>query len=262
MADKVVSTVEVKLVGKFNDNDTRTITIDNPKDDDFEKSAADLRQVTVVAQDFTDDLKTCYLLINHDALKDCDVSAFVNFTDNIQRRENFSLGRTTGQSQVFQLPDNFAQDSLIVKVDGVPFTDFYFDTQFRTITLTAPIDLAVTASYDYFTAESWQAMTKDFSNGKQTRFIYTAATGKKVAAARFVFAKKSGHVEGTVGTGTGRLQTFKLEHLPVSLTCTAPYILDGDVLNVVAPAGEGVFVSYNWRGVVPKVHSYIAGYSG
>lgn len=31
MADKITQVSELKLVAKFNDNDTRTITVDNPK---------------------------------------------------------------------------------------------------------------------------------------------------------------------------------------------------------------------------------------
>lgn len=32
MADKITTVRELKLVGKFTDNDTRTISIDNPKE--------------------------------------------------------------------------------------------------------------------------------------------------------------------------------------------------------------------------------------
>lgn len=46
MADKVTVTSELKLVAKFKDGDTRTITVDNPKSD---LTAAQINAVSAIA---------------------------------------------------------------------------------------------------------------------------------------------------------------------------------------------------------------------
>ena len=47
MADKVTSVKELKLVAKFADNDTRTLTVDNPKDS---LTAAQINAVGTIAK--------------------------------------------------------------------------------------------------------------------------------------------------------------------------------------------------------------------
>lgn len=76
MADKVTTSSELKLVAKFNDNDTRTITIDSPKDS---LTAADINAVGTTIKN------------NNVILGDKGASAFNSFIE----AKKVSLTRTT-----------------------------------------------------------------------------------------------------------------------------------------------------------------------
>lgn len=161
--------------------------------DDAAKNAAKFRNFYTKTENCGMDLKTCYLLINHSPLENSTLQAFVNLTKSKQRRENLLLGTTAGIEQTLYLPDKFfAQDTLHVELNGVPFFDFYFNTENSALTFTAPAGQNVTASYDYFPAENWQEMTQDFSELQKTRFTFRTLTNNlQDAAVKFKVNGKS-----------------------------------------------------------------------
>lgn len=236
---------------------------------DKNKLAVNSQEFISLAQDFSADLHTCYLLVNHSPIVDCNMQAFINFSKKPVRRENVMLGTTAGESQTLYLQFNGVvdtgvdHDSIHIEVDGKTFQNFHFDTENSTVTLQADAGQIITASYDCgVDAEFWEQMELDFSNLTQTRFTFrTDEDNLRAATIKIVLTKKSGNAEENFGAGNGKLQTFALAHLPTDLNCNVPFKADGQIVKAVAPVGDDISVSYSWRGVIPKVFSYIAGFS-
>ena len=91
----------------------------------------------------------CAAIIRHSELVDAEISATAYLCSAPQKRENILLG-TGGMNKIFPINDaNIDQDSLEVYIDGVPATNYYFETGNAYIQLTAGTDSTITASYEY-----------------------------------------------------------------------------------------------------------------
>ena len=180
----VVGTLDGTDNAQINNIQVKFITDDT-------KSAAESQTFFTKFETYGADLKTCYLLIKHAPFDNCTISAWACLNPAEATAENVSLGTGTGAAKAYTLPNKFvAQDTLHVEIGGVPTFDFEFDTAAQTLTLTADEGAAITASYNYFTAENWQPMTRDFATLEQTRFTFrTAENNLRECAVKFTVAK-------------------------------------------------------------------------
>ena len=231
----------------------------------FEKIAADFKLCISNIESYDADLKTCYLLINHEPLIDAEITAYAIFGKAIERRENVIIGVTAGLEQTLYLPDKFIlQDTLHLELEGKPFFDFDFDTEKSALYLEVEAGQTVTASYDFTSAEMWQPMSKDYSNATQTRFTYRTLEGEnRRAGVAITITKKSGIIESDLGSGTGKLQLYPVHHNAEVIECNAAwkYNKKAQLLSVVQKIDQPITLKYNYRGKIPEIKSYVAGFS-
>lgn len=245
---------------------------------DSDRLSGDFEEIVTAPVEYFEDLGTCYALLKHGELIDCDLKAYVNFSQSVKRRERISLGNATGAQQTIVLmfngvvEKNVAQDTIHLEIGGRTFSDFYFDTQNSTLTFTAENGAAIFASYECgLNDDEWREMEHDFTRTtdgiSSSRFVFrlSDSAGKRVSAVKFRLSKKNSTATATLGTGTGRQQTFALDHRAIAetLTCTGSWIYDEDtqILKIVAPIGSPITVNYEWRGQFPAVHEYIIGWT-
>lgn len=229
---------------------------------DADKLAADSQNYFSQTQNYDSDLHTCYLLVKHSPLYESSIKAFVQMKPPTSKAENINLGNTTGLEQTFLTPQKyFAQDTLHLELDGKPTTNFDFDTSNSSINLTADVGQAVTSSFEFSPAETWHEMSLDYSNESETRFIFrTKDSNLREVAVRFEVTKNSGAESLNLGEGTGKLQTFALEHIPEKITCNSAFKNENQVVQVVQVFGKNITLDYNWRGSLPKILGYTAGW--
>lgn len=245
--------------------------------------SGEVAELYSVVQDFGDDLSTAILSIRHKKLSDSIIRAYVNFLPPTKRRVLIPIGVASGSSEQMILGVDGVRDTGIdqktiqLYSNGTPLMSFSYNTEVSEVTLTAPTNAAITASYEYNHApEVWREMTKDidqqpFDDGTvQTRFSYSLndeeEQGLTVANIRMQLFRTSGHTDGEVlGVGTGGVQMFVLSHAAKEETidCNADwsYNADSQILTAVAPRGEQIVANYDWLGEQQVLYSWTAGYS-
>ena len=233
---------------------------------DAAKNASDFRTFFTNLQNYDADLKTCYLLVKHSPLDNVDITAAVSLTPISSRVENIQLGVTDGSAQVFYLNLNgkkIAQDSLHVELDGVPTFDFDFNTGNSTLSLQADAGKIVTASCDCFDVENFVLMEREIISAEKTRFTCRATENNlREGVVKFTVTKKSGSVdEFQIGTGDGSKQVFALDYKPLKFNCDVPFKLQGQILQTAAAIDDPINVSYNWKGTLPQIQSFVAGFA-
>lgn len=214
------------------------------------------QEIICAAQEYDADLGTCYALINHSRLMDCELKAYVKFEKALERRENEPIAGYLAHNGV--VDKGIVQDSLHVEVDGLPIDRVYYDTESGSVTVAGE---SVTASYECgLMSEDWREMTRDYARDEQTRFTYRLKeSGWRISAVRFRFERLSGTVEKSLGIGSGKVQYYALEHEASEIECNAPYIYDG-ILRVLGSAGVPIELRYNYEGRIPVVKDYIIGW--
>ena len=231
--------------------------------DDADKCAADSLTFFTKTENYDGDLKTCYLLVKskpHNA----NIRAFVSFNPATDKILNYQLGVTNGEIQTFTLPEFYCkQDTLHIELDGVPTFNFNFDTQNSTITLQADAGKIVTASFEFTRAENWHEMTCDYSDDFKQRFTFrTVRENLRECCVRFFATGYESTIENEeLGVGDGKKQRYILEAAPRQFSCNVPHKLDRAFLETLAPIGKPVIVSYDWKGDLPEIESYVAGFS-
>lgn len=180
----VVSTLDGTDVATVNNIDVKFI-------DDLNKSAAESQTFFTKFENYDADLKTAYLLIKHAPFENCNITAWACLNPAKQSAVNVQIGLGTGAAKTYTLPNKFvAQDTLHVEINGVPTFNFEFDTAAQNLTLTADAGAIITANYNYFEAENWQPMTRDFSTLYKTRFTFrTVEENLRECAVKFTVAK-------------------------------------------------------------------------
>ena len=241
---------------------------------DSEKLSGDTTEIVTLAQDYPyGNLATCYAMVKHSELIDCNARAFVTFGEITKKRVDLPLGTATGSEQTVTLDDmRISPDSFHLEIGNRNCTDFYFDTSNRTVTFTGRAGDTVTISYEYGSGDgNWYEMGKDLEYNNEgvfsTRFTYRfpSGSGKPASAVKFVFEKISGHVTNQrLGTGTGKTQAFYIPHKAKieTIQCTGSWKYDevAQILRVIAPIDELIIISYEWIGSIPTVFGYIAGW--
>lgn len=228
---------------------------------DKDKLSGSTMEIISLPQDYPDDLKTFAALIKHSELVDCEIKAYVNIFQTLYRENVFQTpnGETLYLSFNGVVDKNISADSIRLFDGDKPVTDFYFDTENSSVNLLQLPTGEIFASYESTTAENWQEL-----QGDSSRFTLNSSLAGKIAAVKFVITRFSGVSDSLqIGIGTGKLQTFALPHRAKAetLTCSAPFKYDeeGQILKVVAPIDEPIYISYEWQGQFPKIYSYIWG---
>lgn len=246
---------------------------------DSDNLAALTKEIIIQPQRYYSDLGVCYALIKHSPLRDATIKAFVNFSKAGERRENVSLGLTTGGEQTIYLQyrgvvdSNVIADTIHLQIGGKTFSGFYFDTQHSSVTFTAEANQEIFGSWDTGLAdELWREMSFDSmteSGGVcSSRFVFRLSDtlNKTTSAVKFVVERGNGSVVNEyLSDGTGKLQTFYLPHKAriETMSCTGSWKYDevAQVLQVVAPIDAPIRVSYEWVADFPAVHEIICGWT-
>jgi|GEM_PF-1306830 len=233
--------------------------------------SGDTTQICSFPEDANYNLGSCRALIRHDKLQDTVITADAVYYENPKSRENVALGTGNGVLQILNLPDSLAhQDTLKIFADGVQVENFYYNTLTGEVQVNAPVGAEITASYKYGMIKTLtQPLTLEstYQDGEifATRFICDELTNKKITAIIFTIKTARGNITENLGTATGSMQSFELEHraLKESLTCSGSWIYDEDtqILKVIQTAGENISVSYDYVGKSPVIFEYAAGWS-
>ena len=260
------------IVSTFNGDDSVTIhgaKISYTTDDAI--ISGDTTELYTIPEDANYNLSACRAVLRHDKLQDVNISAEAIYFSDVTTRENISIGTGNGVLQSLTLPDNFVlQDTLKIFAGGVEVEDFFYNTQTSEIQVNAAVGVAITATYDCGKNELFRkTLTLDntYPDGENfaTRFINDDATDKKIAAIVYKIEKLRGSAVENLGTATGELQTFNLEHraLKESISCSGSWIYDEDkqILKVIQPEGENISVSYDFIGKSPVIFGYAAGWA-
>lgn len=154
--------------------------------------------------EFDTNLSEVAARIYHDELADADITAYVKFSSPVERREDIILGVTNGSPQVFNLAyngildKNVNQSTLSVRVGGLGWYDYEFDTQNSTIKLQAEKDRTVTASYECgLSDEYWREMPRSYTKQDGGRFVsrfvdaYKNNEDKRTSAVKFRLTKRN-----------------------------------------------------------------------
>lgn len=242
--------------------------------------AGDTRELVTKPAEFYANLGTAYALISHGELIDCELNAYVMFKTPTKQRENLVIGTGNGELKTYYLGEsggidkNIDHNSIVIKVNGRNFHDFFYNTVNATVDLQADSESTITASYTYdVDKEEWLPMEKLSETVDDeiytTRFVRRMddTDTKTISAIRFSLTRKGGEVEEhSLGTATGKTQTFRLEHRAKVEDLT---VRNGDwafdektqLLSVTGIINTPIFLAYKWLGEFPKVDKIVAGWS-
>lgn len=236
----------------------------------------DLTEIYTPRMDFEVPLQTAYLVVQHKRLIDSTIEASVAFMPTPKHKERISLGVATGSRESFSLPDSdIDHATLAVFVDGEPFNDFEFNLVVNEITLNAPKDSVIAASYDYDVgSEVWQPMTRssaqqpyDNNGAYASRFAYSGNLENcSCAAMRIRLVRTTGNITyQRLGIATGYRQDYLLPHkmtsIVVSNTKDYSYDNDSQLLTLVAPADKVIGYAGNFIGEQHALFGFAAGFS-
>lgn len=246
---------------------------------DADNLAGDTLELITKPVEYYTNLATCYALIKHGELIDCNVNCFVMFKTPTKHRENLVIGVGNGELKTYYLGEgggvdkNIDHSSIVIKLNGANFHDFYYNTVNATVDLQTDSDVTITASYDYdVDKEEWLPMTLVTSTNDDdvytTRFVRRMSDNdiKTISAVRFSFTRQHGSVdEFTLTTANGKSQSFILQHRAKaeSITVTnANYTFDEvtQKLDVTGSINAAIKLAYDWCGQFPQVFEVIAGW--
>lgn len=246
---------------------------------DADNLAGDTLELITKPVEFYTDLSTCYALIKHSELIDCNINAFVMFKTPTSRRENLIIGTGNGELKTYYLGSgggvdkNIDHNSLVIKINGKNYHDFYYNTVNATVDLLADVDAVISADYNYnIDKEEWLPMTlltsTNDDNVYTTRFVRRTDDSdvKTISAVRFSLNRQSGDVdEYTLAVSNGKTQSFFLDHRAKAESVTvknASFTYDEDTqkLKCTGAVNTPISIAYSWVGQFPAVYKIIAGW--
>lgn len=219
---------------------------------------------------FVNNINRAHLILKHPVVQDTEFSAEISLRKPTTNVAGEVLGTGDGTAHTYTLKhtDGLASHGFALYFDGVrqAASKYSYSPNDGQVTCTADSGVAITADYIYgWTAEQFQAMTHDTQYpDKQDnslvfdQFDYIATKDSDlrgpIGCVRVNIVQKTGSVKDAVlGTGTGEMQSYKLEHhAKVETISVKPagakwkYRDATDVLQVTAAKGEAVSVSYDW----------------
>ncbi len=212
-------------------------------------------------EDFSEDLQTCYLLVEHSVLINCDLRAFVCYDDApLEKKEVLGIG--SGASQTFLIEDGIDFDSLQVQIDGINTFDFTLNASAKTLSLTAPSGSEISVVYLYNLApENWLEMElqytefdTNFNSGNwKSRFVHRLDTleNSKVIKFKIVAKVREGTKEETFTLkNSNTIVNLERFALPDSISCDKDYFYcaETNFLRVSGNVGDTCNLSYKWQG--------------
>lgn len=231
-------------------------------------------------------LQFCYVTVRHDPLQDARIEAYVNFMKPAKHRELISIGTGTGERQELTLGVNGVKDSNIIAssikiyVAGSVFTNFSYNSEVSTVTLSVAKGASIVADYEYERdTEVWRKMTlektepyNDVDGTYVSYYSYTLpdedATDKVTSNVRLKMVRPEGNNHANFGTATGKKQLFTFQHAAIASTIKFSdsnvqwsYDEDSGILTVLAPKGTALVAFSKWRAEEVTIHSFAAGWS-
>lgn len=218
---------------------------------------------------FVNSISRAHLMVKHPIVQDTEVTAQISLREAPHTVTGEVLGNGTGAAQTVTLAhnDSVASHNFALYFDGVQQSaaNYSFSPTDGQVTFNAPEGVSVTADYVYgWTKEQFVDMLHDTeypdkndNNLVDDQFDYVAGDdGLKgsVGTVRVTLIQHTGTVrDEALGTGTGSQQSFKLAHHAKAETITVTpaeatwrFKDNTDVLQVTAPQGEVISVSYDW----------------
>lgn len=219
---------------------------------------------------FVNNINRAHLILKHPVVQDTEFSAEISLRKPTTNVTGEVLGTGDGAAHTYTLKnkDGLASHGFALYFDGVQqaASKYSYSPNDGQVTCTADSGVAITADYIYgWTAEQFQAMTHDTqypdkqdNNLVFDQFDYIATKDSDlrgpIGCVRVNIAQKTGSVkDAALGTGTGEMQSYKLEHHAKAETISVKpagakwkYRNATDVLQVTAAKGEAVSVSYDW----------------
>ena len=241
--------------------------------------------IVTIEQNYENGLRFAQATLRHNKLVDSEIAAYVSFRSQPLERTLIEIGSGTGEVYTYNLKPSNQDDndarvdptSLRIFVDGIEKTGFNFNSGTSQVTLVAPENSVVAASYLYnIEEEIWREMEmtsvepyKD-SGLYATRFEYSMPddeNGKPIACVKFVLNRPAGDVTNEfLGIGTGLTQTFVLPHKARIDTIRIPnaefsYDEDSQMLRVIAQRGNDLLLSYCWTSESQEIRGFTVGFA-
>lgn len=240
--------------------------------------SGDTAEIFTQQVDFKVPLSIAYLVVRHKRLIDSVIDASIAFLPTPKHREHVQIGIANGSRQSFTLNDSqIDQSSIQVFVDGESTDAYEYNCLVNEITLIAPKNAVVNASYDYDCGvENWEPMIRDGDqqpyDGVETymsRFSYSGNVEDcSKAVVRIKLIKPTGSVSNvSLGKATGYNQYAVLPHRFVASTLRLPsgvsfdYDDDNQILSFNATKNKTVTYSGSWVGESHEIISFAAGFA-
>ena len=241
--------------------------------------------IVSIEQNYENGLRFAQATIRHSKLIDGMITAYVSFRSQPLQRTLLEIGTGTGEVYTYNLKTEsqegndpkIDQTSLRIFIDGVEKTGFNFNSGTSQVTLTAPINSVISASYLYAIEEEyWRQMEQTAvepykqTGWYATHFEYSMPddeNGKPIASVKFILDRPVGDViNENLGVGTGLTQTFVLPHKAKIETIRIPnaefsYDEDSQMLKVVAQRGTELNLSYSWVAESQEIDGFTAGFA-
>ena len=223
---------------------------------------------------FENTIKDAHLVVKHQNVADAEITAELALFDaTFIKDEVLGIGNGLEQTVTLKNKENLTSYNFALYFDGVKQTgNFLLDLETGEITFVAPVDAIVTVDYFYNCGEeNFIAMEKtgtypDQKNSDRatTQFVYSGGTSGNIATLRLTLKQGEGYSKNEiVTTGTGNPQGFKLAHqaIPNAIQVTPSsvtwiYNETQNILILNAPSGQGISVSYWWKGKSFSVDSF------
>lgn len=223
-------------------------------------------------------IKQCRLTVRHSPLVDADITCYLALRNAPLVVNDEYLGIGTGSRKTFQLQHNegVKYDTVKVYVNGQQiYTGFDVNTEVGRITIEADEGSVITADYEAgWENETWQKMEltsrETLPDYDQSEYrLAVLDNTKSVGALRLALNMSESYTSSEeLGTGSGTLQTYRLEHLVQEGRITL--LADGEELDatewillddaryvrVNAPEGKTITARYHWVSEAPVVYQF------
>lgn len=177
---------------------------------------------------FIREMQRAHLMVKRPVVPDTEVKAYISLRPKpvSVTQEVLGVGDGTQHTYTLKHPTNVAAHTFALYFNGTKQTaGFAFSSTDGKVTCTAPIGASVTSDYDYnwlpeqFVAMVYDAQYPDALNSEMVndQFDYVAVATSdprgSVSAIRIDLIQKKGTVTAeAVGTGSGALQSYQLDH--------------------------------------------------
>lgn len=235
-------------------------------------------EIYSITEDWYMPIKQCRLTLRHSPLVDSDITCYLSLRNAPLVVNDEYLGIATGSRKTFQLsyPEGVKYDTVKVYVAGQQiYTGFDVNTEVGRVTLEAEEGSIITADYESgWENETWQKMEltsretlPDYDQSEYRLAILDNT--KSVSSLRIAMNMRASFTsQEDLGTSTGIMQTFRLEHLVQEGRITlfadnealpgSEWILldDARYVRVNTEEGKKITARYYWVSEAPVVYQF------